>query len=662
MNFNPIVRRKMEKFASEKNYTHLEESELFERFVNYHIIYSHQPNAFFGNSDILEYASIGGRDDTAIDGFCIKINGYIIKDFDEFKSIAEKAGELSIEFIFIQAKLTSNTKMSDFNNFTTGIRNFFENEQFLPCNENIRKAIDLKDKVLSDEYIQKWDDSSPSVRAYYVNMGQGATPHTKGIFSQFKKDLSKLNIFADENIQVVIVGEHELRKICNANDDTFSATLKFIQEMPLSEVEGVQNSCIILCYADEFVKLIKLDDGSLRKVAFTDNVRDFQGATSINKEIQSTILDAPERFSLFNNGITVVCDTYTPKSRTLHIVNPQVVNGCQTSSVLYYSSLKTDISKVPLVVKIIATSDDDITNLIVRGTNRQNIVYDESFEITRSFHKELEEYFNAMEFSGIKIYYERRSKQFASHQNIDQLQKFSFKNLIQITTATLLEEPHISHKHESVLIKQTRERIFKDNHSKYAYFSVCIIYYTLLKYFRDNRDIKKIYFTYIFHILFIVYKLLLMNHSPDLSDRKRCESVYKKALEKIVSEGERFIKESFSIFDDSCKEWIEVKKESKFSIKEHQNFVDLLKENTKEDSLEFQTKKINIGKVITVKRDIRGQFYGFIETSRERLFFHEKSSPQLSWENILGSTVSYIFGMSNRDEPMAIDVKLFDTL
>ena len=41
-------------------------------------------------------------------------------------------------------------------------------------------------------------------------------------------------------------------------------------------------------------------------------------------------------------------------------------------------------------MKIIETIDETVTQGIVRGTNRQNIVYEEAFETIRQFHRDLE--------------------------------------------------------------------------------------------------------------------------------------------------------------------------------------------------------------------------------------------------------------------------------
>ena len=165
--------------------------------------------------------------------------------------------------------------------------------------------------------------------------------------------------------------------------------------MELPGTNEVGNSCVALCGASDFVSMINTDDGIIRKTLFNDNVRDFQGDNSINSEIFNTIKNMPERFVLFNNGVTIVCSSFHQGNRLLEIENPQIVNGCQSSYLLFNAAKENiDISSISLVVKIISTNNSDLSNEIVKGTNRQNIVMEEAFECTRQFHKNLEQFIN----------------------------------------------------------------------------------------------------------------------------------------------------------------------------------------------------------------------------------------------------------------------------
>jgi hypothetical protein len=67
-------------------------------------------------------------------------------------------------------------------------------------------------------------------------------------------------------------------------------------------------------------------------------VRHFLGAeNSVNQSIAKTIDNqaARSRFPVLNNGVTVVSPDVVVQTNRLFIKNFQIVNGCQTSHVLF---------------------------------------------------------------------------------------------------------------------------------------------------------------------------------------------------------------------------------------------------------------------------------------------------------------------------------------
>ena len=110
----------------------------------------------------------------------------------------------------------------------------------------------------------------------------------------------------------------------------------------------------------------------LRRSLFYDNVRDFQDFNVVNEQIRETleygVFAVPSRFS--NNGVTIVTRQLTTTGNKFVMEDYQIVNGCQTSHVLYREREHiTDDVHVP--VKVIATTDDDLTNAVIRATDSQ---------------------------------------------------------------------------------------------------------------------------------------------------------------------------------------------------------------------------------------------------------------------------------------------------
>ena len=63
---------------------------------------------------------------------------------------------------------------------------------------------------------------------------------------------------------------------------------------------------------------------------------DWQGYNDVNSEIRST-LESPSknRFVLMNNGLTIIARDLHPTGDKFRVEDYQIVNGCQTSHVLF---------------------------------------------------------------------------------------------------------------------------------------------------------------------------------------------------------------------------------------------------------------------------------------------------------------------------------------
>ena len=134
---------------------------------------------------------------------------------------------------------------------------------------------------------------------------------------------------------------------------------------------------------------------------FEKNIREYLGANPINNGIVETLKSESERknFMYYNNGITIVCEKINKDSidtktqlRVLPMVNPQIVNGCQTvNSIkkvlenLSESEIAEQYKSVYVMVKaLIIENMDDPKNVtfysnVVKYTNKQNAISDKAF-------------------------------------------------------------------------------------------------------------------------------------------------------------------------------------------------------------------------------------------------------------------------------------------
>jgi hypothetical protein len=149
----------------------------------------------------------------------------------------------------------------------------------------------------------------------------------------------------------------------------------------------------------QFMQDYKTASGDL-DLLYEKNVRKFLGnKRKVNKGIEATIENHPERFGLYNNGVTIVAEEVTKVSTDeLVLTNPFIVNGCQTTrsiwSVLqrklksggtspsdkqkeWESRLNTAVVITKIVV--VGSEGEELLTETTRYTNSQNAVGEKDF-------------------------------------------------------------------------------------------------------------------------------------------------------------------------------------------------------------------------------------------------------------------------------------------
>ena len=657
MHLEPVIKNKFENFRKSFGLTNMSDGNAFERFVNHTVLKAHQPDAFDADSELLDKVCVGGSNDTGIDGAVVKLNGFLIKSIDDANEILNKYRKANIEFIFIQSKYRPFSS-DGLNAFVAGVRDFLSNDPNLPVNQEVKDFRDIKDFLLSDEVVNRvmWDEN-PSVRMYYVAMGRWKEEKFElqaALAQRAKKDILALNIYG--TVDLHFVDSEALNKTFESNENTFETQINTEGTLPLTEVEGVQNSCIAVCYASEFCKLLMTEEGVIRKSLFEDNVRDFQGDNNVNAEIEETIENDPAKFILLNNGITVVCENFDLIGKKIKLKNPQIVNGCQTSHVLFYAQKKGfDISRVPINVKFVATENLEISNQIVRGTNRQNNVLDEAFETTKKFHKDLQDFFDAFSGEYERLYYERRSKEYNHLPLIKQTQKINLRILTQYFVGMFLNKPDVSHNHESLLLRNFNNSLFQEYHSKTAYYTTALAFYRLEELCREGI-IQKDILPYKAHILMMLREKV-GGTCPNLNFETGIDEHSQKIINvlKNKDDANKLFIELAKLLDKCRGHWINILQRNQFAIKDVPEFTELLLNEVRKTysikvaQLSTDENFIYKGTVMNTRIDKFGNYCGFIRRPPENIFFHSNFNKNLDFSNLNTKLVSYKIKINQTD-------------
>ena len=158
--------------------------------------------------------------------------------------------------------------------------------------------------------------------------------------------------------------------------------------------------CCMLIIPGEILRNLYADYGSR---LLERNVRSFlQARGKVNKGIRKTIIEEPERFLAYNNGISATAESvrFVDNGHAVaSIKDLQIVNGGQTTASIYQTARKdkADLSKVYVQAKLtIVKSDridiDEMVSLISRYANSQNKVNEADFSANEPFHIQIEEF------------------------------------------------------------------------------------------------------------------------------------------------------------------------------------------------------------------------------------------------------------------------------
>lgn len=174
------------------------------------------------------------------------------------------------------------------------------------------------------------------------------------------------------------------------------------------------------------------------------NVRSFLGKRGVNKDIRNTVLNEPDMFFVYNNGLSATAtEAVVEGDRLLFARDLQIVNGGQTTATLSSTrhSSGADLSAVSVLMKLTQVPPETaatIVPIISRSANSQNKVNAADFFSTHEYHIRLEQ-MSRREFAPAKSgaqhethwFYERARGQYIQatmHMTKAQERKFATQN------------------------------------------------------------------------------------------------------------------------------------------------------------------------------------------------------------------------------------------
>ncbi|WP_081074274.1 AIPR family protein [Burkholderia diffusa] len=507
-----ILKSYLDDFANKFEYSDIKESLQFEYFVT-HCLVSRDYQGHF------DAENLSAGDANGIDSIAIFVNDILIEDAAEIEGLAKH--NIEVRFLFIQSKTSSSYDQGELLKFTQAVRQFFSKDA-KPASYALGAEHDIKEAIYRKaiKFVE-----NPRVDFCYVTTSAGR-PNELISETAFRETglLEATSLFSTVNFE--FVNSEDLKSIYRRLSNKVTKQITFEKHTILPKIQGVKRAFIGILPCKEYLKLICDDDGKLLKNVFYDNVRDFQGENSVNREILSTLAsDGPgrETFVLLNNGVTVVCKAINPVGFEFTVRDFQVVNGCQTSHVLHRNAELLSGNEF-VTIKLIETEDVDIANKITKATNRQTEVKLEAFAGLQPFHKELEAFYASVPLSE-RLYYERRPGQYDFDSTIKHNRIISIPSQIKSFLSVFLDEPHKIHFYYGQLLSDyssgNESSLFSETHDPYPYYSASYLIYLISEKIKRSNSVPV---KWKYHIAVIVRMLATGPfNSKRLSDPAYCK-------------------------------------------------------------------------------------------------------------------------------------------
>ena len=321
------------------------------------------------------------------------------------------------------------------------------------------------------------------LRFYYATLASELHPNVIQQSEELKDTIKGL--FPNAVVEVTFVDSDTLFEMYNAVIEN-RVNLKFA-DIPISPN---QKNYVALVDLKSYFNFIVNDEGDVRKSFFDSNVRDYQGKNNVNSSISETLHRADDNdFWWLNNGVTVLASEATlVNNRELQIVNPEIVNGLQTSMEIYnYFSENREAlesEKRSILLRIIVPDNEESRDQIIFATNNQTNIPKATLRVTDPIHLQIEMYFKSR-----GLFYDRR-KNYYKNQGHKPAEIVGVSFLAQCLITIFLKKPDYARARPSTLLndEKTYNELYEKNNDLEVFYRVALLGKKIQKNVRSGSD------------------------------------------------------------------------------------------------------------------------------------------------------------------------------
>lgn len=320
-------------------------------------------------------------------------------------------------------------------------------------------------------------------RFYYATLASELHPNVIQQAEELKDTIKGL--FPNAVVEVTFVDSDTLFEMYNVVIEN-RVNLKFA-DIPISPN---QKNYVALVDLKSYFNFIVNDEGDVRKSFFDSNVRDYQGKNNVNSSISETLHRADDNdFWWLNNGVTVLASEATlVNNRELQIVNPEIVNGLQTSMEIYnYFSENREAlesEKRSILLRIIVPDNEESRDQIIFATNNQTNIPKATLRVTDPIHLQIEMYFKSR-----GLFYDRR-KNYYKNQGHKPAEIVGVSFLAQCLITIFLKKPDYARARPSTLLndEKTYNELYEKNNNLEVFYRVALLGKKIQKNVRSGSD------------------------------------------------------------------------------------------------------------------------------------------------------------------------------
>jgi hypothetical protein len=443
--------------------------------------------------------------DGGVDSIYLIVNGKLIRDVDQAKALSQHKAPI-FDIIIIQSKRGNAFSITTLNRLANTSESIFK--------------IDLLPENFAEKYNEPFSDAiecfreahkalltrHPTTNVYYyiVCGGDSGTidKNVEGKARELETKIPKL-LPTISTCQVHFRGARDTIALFNKpRKGTFTI------RCASSNTDGA-GCWMALVKLDEYFKLIA-EDGQIREYLFESNVRDYEGDVEVNKQIRST-LETPQTgidFWWLNNGITIVAENVSGYSGELVLDDPQIVNGLQTSQVIFDCLREPTLFGKPtlghILVRIIKSNDDKLRDRIIRATNSQTKIPVQYLRASDDKQRDIELFFKS---SG--LHYDRRKNSWRK-AGLKLENVVGVTELVQSVAAIIRQEPdHARARPSRYFINENYDKIFNENIPMEAYVVCALLRKRGEKFLRRVESDSKDRNNLLFYILTAIKPVIL---------------------------------------------------------------------------------------------------------------------------------------------------------